>query len=85
LDSLDERRCSLVFRENITKDIYVYLEEAEILQGFEFWPHMAIDIERPASASKNHEFVFRLPLSIDDRSKHEYVKEHSLTITNDNK
>ena len=41
-------------RENITKDIYIYLEEVEALRRFEFWPHKAIDIEKPSSAAEEH-------------------------------
>ena len=47
LQSDDELRCDLVVRENITKDLYIYLEEVMVLDGFDFWPHTPIDIERP--------------------------------------
>ena len=52
-----------MFVENVSKDCYIYLEEVAALQGFKFWPHTPIDIEKPASVSKDHEFVWRLPLS----------------------
>ena len=65
VEQTSELRCSLVFRENITCNQYVYLEEAEILDNFEFWPHKAIDIEIPSSKAIDHEFIWRVPLHLD--------------------
>ena len=44
-------KCTLVVRELITKDVYIYLEEVEALKNFEFWPHDPMDIEKPASTA----------------------------------
>ena len=55
--------CSLVFIENVTKDTYIYLEEVKGLKDFEFWPHSPIDIEKPASVSEDHQFIWRSKLS----------------------
>ena len=55
--------CSWVFIENVTKDTYIYLEEVKGLKDFEFWPHNPIDIEKPASVSQDHQFIWRLPFN----------------------
>ena len=55
--------CSWIFIENVTKDTYIYLEEVKGLKDFEFWPHSPIDIEKPTSVSKDHQFIWRLPFS----------------------
>ena len=39
--SSEEQKCSLVFREKQSTDIYVYLEEVLALHSFEFWPAIA--------------------------------------------
>mmetsp|Transcript_41273 Transcript_41273/g.39747 ORF Transcript_41273/g.39747 Transcript_41273/m.39747 type:complete len:158 (+) Transcript_41273:1-474(+) len=85
-DPLDLQRCSLIFREDITKDIYVYVEEVEGMKGFEFWPLTPIDVERPSSASERHEFLYRVPLHNNNKPTFEWqygqlvtgyeVKEH---------
>ena len=69
----NERKCSFIIRENITRDTYIYLEEVQVLDGFEFWPNKPIDIEKPASVSKDHEFIYRIPAAIKNRNDHEYV------------
>ena len=56
------KNCGLVFIENVTKDTYIYLEEVKGLNGFEFWPHIPIDIEKPASVSQDHQFIWRTQL-----------------------
>ena len=56
------QNCGLVFIENVTKDTYIYLEEVKGLKGFEFWPHTPIDIEKPASVSEDHPFIWRTQL-----------------------
>ena len=58
---LDE--CSFIFRETVSKDSYVYLEEVNVLKSFDFWPHYPIDIEKPASVSVDHQIMWRLPFS----------------------
>ena len=52
-------KCSLIFRETVTKDAYVYLEEVKAQNGFEFWPGYPIDIEKPASVSQDHQIIWR--------------------------
>ena len=64
---------SLVFREVIQKDAYVYIEELEKVADFDFYPHTSIDIEKPASVSKNHTFIWRLPLN-ETLKPNQYVK-----------
>ena len=44
---------SLVIKENVTKDTYIYMEEAKAIKGFHFWPHIPNDIEKPSSVSKD--------------------------------
>lgn len=58
-----ENATSLVFKEIITNETYIYKEELEKLKGFDFHPHNVIDIEKPASVSKNHTIYWRLPLN----------------------
>ena len=41
----------MISRENITRDFYIYLEEAKALRKFDFYPQTFIDIEKPASVS----------------------------------
>ena len=64
-DDLD--RCAYVVRENITKDMYVYYEEVtRDLPGFQTWPHhKKMDIEAPAAASVDEEFIWLLPFTQD--------------------
>ena len=45
--------------------MYIYLEEAKGLKKFDFWPHEAIDIEKPSSASSDHEFIWKLPIHME--------------------
>ena len=45
--------CSLIIKENVTKDTYIYMEEAKAIKGFHFWPHIPNDIEKPSSVSKD--------------------------------
>jgi len=54
-----------VIREAISKDVYIYLEEAEELKNFDFWPHEPMDIEKPASTAAEYEFIWRVPLGYD--------------------
>ena len=54
LENSNEKKCSLIFRETVTKDAYVYLEEVRAQKGFDFWPGYPIDIEKPASVSEDH-------------------------------
>jgi hypothetical protein len=64
---------SLVFKENVTKDAYVYIEEIEKLKNFDFFPKMSIDIEKPSSVSKEHTLLWRLPINETMRTN-DYVK-----------
>ena len=49
---MDKDKCSWVFRENITKDLYVYFEEVtRDLPGFESWIKEPMNIEIPAQLS----------------------------------
>jgi len=59
--------CSFVISEVISKDIYIYLEEILALKDFEFWPHSAQDIEKPASVARTYDFIWRLPLKYNSR------------------
>ena len=51
---------NLIFREIVTKDTYVYLEEWQLNPGLDFFPLVPIDIEKPASVSADHELLWRL-------------------------
>ena len=55
------KNCSFVFAETIPKDSYLYLEEIKKLREFDFFPHIPMNIEAPASVSKSQEFMWRLP------------------------
>jgi hypothetical protein len=46
-----ELECSFVIKENISNEFYIYLEEVIVLKKFEFWPHEAMDVEKPSSAA----------------------------------
>ena len=76
---MNELKCSLIFRETITKDQYIYLEEAEALANFEFWPHKVIDIEKPSSVSEEHEFIWRVPLHLEPAVHSQYIKAYNVT------
>lgn len=77
IDKPTDLKCDLVVRENITKDTYIYLEEVMVLKGFEFWPQRSIDIERPSSASKSHEFIYRVPVEVTDKKEFEFVQSYT--------
>ena len=38
-DPAIDYQCDYIFRETISKDIYLMLEEMEAIKDFEFWPH----------------------------------------------
>ena len=52
LENSDELACSWVFRETISKDMYIYLEEVEALKRYDFVPHVPMDVEKPSSTAK---------------------------------
>ena len=54
---------SLIFREVIKNNSYVYIEEIDKIPGFDFFPKVSIDIEKPASVSKEHTLIWRLPIN----------------------
>lgn len=85
LDGMAETSCALVFRENITQGVYIYIEEAEAINGFEFWPTRLIEIERPASASINYEFIFRVPLSNNGSAISELIVNYQIKEYNGRK
>ena len=58
------KNCSLVFRERISKDTYIYLEELLKLSNFTLHPKATIDIEKPASVSKDHALIWRFPFQL---------------------
>jgi len=58
--------------------MYIYLEEIEALRMFNFWPHKMIDIEKPSSVSKNHEFIWKVPLHLDKIAHQSYVKNYEV-------
>ena len=68
----------MIFREKISKDIYIYLEEVLILKNFEFWPHVAMDIEKPSSAAKEYEFIWRLPVKYEMAKHHTWIKNYMI-------
>ena len=64
IDSTEEfDKCSFIFIENVTKDAYIYYEEVKKLKDFEFFPHIPMNIEAPASISEDTEFMWRLPFN----------------------
>ena len=81
-DRAEERDSSLVFAPNIGKNTYVYLEELQALNGFEFYPADPIDIEKPATVSPDQLFLWRLPLGATNDNKPGHVK--SVQQLNDN-
>ena len=62
LDSLLEiRNQSLIFREEVSNNTYIYLEELKNKRKtFEFWPTEGLDIEKPSTVSTPQAFVWRL-------------------------
>ena len=84
VENNEEFQCSLVFRyafscfnyyshlfynrETTPKDIYIYLEEVEALKGYEFWPHLPQDVEKPASTALAYEYIWRLPVHANNLS-----------------
>ena len=60
----DLANCSLVLKEHVNKDTYIYVDELQRLPDFEFHPKTTIDIERPSTASEEHTLIWRLPLSL---------------------
>ena len=51
-DPQEDYQCDYVFRETISKDIYLMLEELEQMPNFEFWPHDYHDVEKPSTQKK---------------------------------
>lgn len=70
--------CSFVFRESITKDMYIYYEEVtRDMPGFQTWPHNEkMDIEIPSSIAKPFTFVWRLPFN---ERVNSYIKSYQST------
>jgi hypothetical protein len=61
IDSQEELdKCSLIFKQTLPKDAYIYQEEIKAVKGLQFWPGYTIDIEKPASFSKDYEIIWRL-------------------------
>ena len=65
---------SLIFKEIVSKDAYVYIEEIDKLKDFDFFPKTTIDIEKPSSVSKDHTLLWRLPIN-ETVKENAYVKE----------
>ena len=57
----ERKNCSLVFRETVSNNSYIYREEL-LQKGLEFLPSSPMDIEKPASVSKDQTFIWRLSL-----------------------
>ena len=76
--AVDFKYCSFVFRENITKDMYIYYEEVtRDMPGFQTWPHhQKMDIEIPSSVAQPFTFVWRLPFS---ERVNSYIKSYEST------
>jgi hypothetical protein len=70
----------ILIRETISKDIYIYLEEVLALKRFEFWPHEPMDIEKPSSVSKEYEFIWRLPLHMQQKMYSSWVKNYEVRV-----
>ena len=62
----DLETCAYIFRENITKDHYIYYEEVtRDMPGFQTWPHhKPMNIEAPCSKSEDEQFIWKLPFSV---------------------
>ncbi|CDW85382.1 atp adenylyltransferase (5-p-4-tetraphosphate phosphorylase ii) [Stylonychia lemnae] len=78
IEKPSELRCHLIFRENITKDLYIYMEEAMELKKFEFYPRKFIDIEKPSSASKHREFLWKVPLHMEKKLYSNWIHNHEV-------
>lgn len=66
------------YRENITRDLYVYFEEVQALRKFVFWPQTFIDIERPSKTSEDHEFIWEVPLHMEKSIFSQWVKNYEV-------
>ena len=81
IDSIQElSTCSIVVREQIPRDCYIYLEELRKFEGFDFYPQFSIDIEKPAMVSEPFEMVWKLPLKhVADYTKN-YIEKTTLNV-----
>lgn len=77
-DPQEDYQCDYVFRETISKDIYLMLEELEQMANFEFWPHDYHDVEKPSTQAKDYEFIWRLPLSHSKSDNRSWIKNHAV-------
>jgi hypothetical protein len=79
------KNCSLVFREKVTNETYVYQEELAALKGFTFFPTWPMDIEKPASVSEERPLIWILPLN-QSYTTNDYIKEvEFLKVSDDHK
>ena len=71
----DIKYCSFIFRENITRDLYIYLEEVtRDMPGFESFPlDRPMNIEQPASVAEPQDFVWRIKLR--DQTPSTFLKQ----------
>lgn len=67
----------MIFREKITNETYIYLEELTKLKGFNFFPKYAIDIEKPASVSQEYPFIWMQRLN-ESSSENDYIVKADL-------
>eukprot|EP00347_Sterkiella_histriomuscorum_P017092 403350699 len=81
VENLNETRCFLIIKENIPQDIYIQLEDVQGLRKFDFYPKIFMDVEKPASISEGREFIWRVPLHMEQKfySSHviNYEKRHN--------
>ena len=74
-NEIELRNNSLIFREMISNNTYIYLEELFTKKkSMEFWPDSGIDIEKPSTVSKEQQFIWRLPL-VDCLNSNDYVTD----------
>ena len=88
MDHPGDTHCSWIFRERISKDMYIYYEEVtKDMPGFAQynWPHhLPMNIESPAQAAIPQDFIWELPLKA-DKPMDSYIKhfESNSTSTED--
>eukprot|EP00347_Sterkiella_histriomuscorum_P000290 403376451 len=80
IEKPSELRCHVIFRENITKDLYVDLDELLQLRRFEFYPQTPMDVEKPSSVSTHQELLWRVPIHMDKKLYSSYIKNYEVRV-----
>ena len=84
-DQNEFNNCSLIFREKVSNETYIYQEELQALKDFKFFPTWPMDIEKPASVSEERPLIWILPLN-KSYEVNDWIKEvEFLKVSKDHK